>query len=74
MSAASRESAIRAKDTGLDEDRAEEQRDIMWEKEQELKPTDPLSVHLAVVGLAIGIGWVMRELLVTGWLLFGRRG
>jgi glutamate:Na+ symporter, ESS family len=55
---------IRAHDAGMDEDVAEELRDVMWEREQELKPTDPLSIHLAVVGLAIGLGWLMREGLV----------
>ncbi len=55
---------IRAQDAGMDEDMAEELRDVLWEKEQELQPTDPLSIHLAVTGLAIAIGWVLRELLV----------
>lgn len=51
-------------DTGLDEDMIEEQRELLWQKRQELKPTDPFSIHLAVTGLAIGIGWVMQRLLV----------
>lgn len=34
------------------------------EQEQALKPTDPLSVHLALVGLAIGLGWLLRHGLV----------
>lgn len=31
-----------------------------------MRPTDPLSMHLGVVGLAIAIGWVLREALL--WL------
>ncbi len=46
---------------GTDRDTLEEARELQWEKEQEAKPTDPLSVHLGVVGLAIGIGWLLRE-------------
>ncbi len=46
---------------GTDSDTLKELRELQWEKEQEAKPTDPLSVHLGVVGLAIGIGWLIRE-------------
>lgn len=55
---------IHVRDTGLDEDLTEESRELLWEKAQELKPTDPLSIHLAVVGLAIALGWLLREGLV----------
>jgi ESS family glutamate:Na+ symporter len=47
--------------TGMDADTSEELRDALWEKEQSLKPTDPLSIHVAVVGLAVAIGWLVRE-------------
>lgn len=42
----------------------EEIQDALWEKEQSLKPTDPFSIHLALVGLAIGLGWLAREALI----------
>lgn len=42
----------------------EEIQDVLWEKEQSLKPTDPFSIHLALVGLAIGLGWLAREALI----------
>lgn len=46
--------------TQTDGDTLEELREWQWEKEQETRPTDPLSVHLGVVGLAIAIGWLIR--------------
>ncbi len=42
-------------------DTLEELKELQWEKQQEAKPTDPLSVHLGIVALAIGIGWVIRQ-------------
>ncbi len=64
-SRASPDHKLRAHDTGMDEDLSEELRDSLWQREQEMKPTDPLSIHLAVVSLAIGIGWLMRTALVA---------
>jgi glutamate:Na+ symporter, ESS family len=34
---------------------------LQQEKRMEGAPTDPLSIHLGVVGLAIGLGWLMLE-------------
>ncbi|MDZ4199406.1 MAG: sodium/glutamate symporter [Kiritimatiellia bacterium] len=56
--------AVHPGDTGLDEDMTEEQHELVWQKQQELKPTDPLSIHLAITGMAIGIGWIFQRLLV----------
>jgi glutamate:Na+ symporter, ESS family len=50
--------------TGTDADSMEEYEELRWEKRQEEKPTDPLSVHFGVVGLAIGIGWLIKEGLI----------
>ncbi len=50
--------------TGDWENLDEEIQDALWEKEQSLKPTDPFSIHLALVGLAIGLGWLAREALI----------
>ncbi|HMO51634.1 MAG TPA: sodium/glutamate symporter [Kiritimatiellia bacterium] len=47
-----------------DGDSLEEFKELQWEKEQESRPTDPLSIHLGVVGLAIGIGWLIKEALL----------
>ncbi len=47
-------------DTVSPEDVAELQR----EKEREGQPTDPLSLHLGIVAVAIGLGWLLREGLV----------
>jgi len=46
--------------SGHDSDIAEELRELQWEREQENRPTDPLSIHIGVIGLAVGIGWLMR--------------
>jgi ESS family glutamate:Na+ symporter len=44
----------------------EAQRLEYWrEREAESKPTDPLSLHLGLIGLAIAIGWVILEGLRT---------
>ncbi len=43
-----------------DGDTLEELKELQWEKEQEIQPTDPLSFQLGVVGLAIGIGWLIK--------------
>lgn len=51
---------------GTDADLTEQLAELSWEKEQAAKPTDPLSVQLGVVGLAISIGWLIREGLL--WL------
>ncbi len=51
--------------SGADGDTLEELKELEWEKEQEVKPTDPLSVHLGVVALAITVGWLMKEGLLT---------
>jgi ESS family glutamate:Na+ symporter len=59
------DSRLRAHNTGMDEDLAEEMRELLWQREQETKPTDPLSIHLAVVALSIGLGWLLRTALVT---------
>jgi len=50
----------------MDGDTLEELKELQWEKEQETRPTDPLSIHLGVVGLAVAIGWMIREGLI--WL------
>jgi ESS family glutamate:Na+ symporter len=39
----------------------EERLDYLHEREAESKPTDPLSLHLGLVGLAIAIGWLILE-------------
>jgi glutamate:Na+ symporter, ESS family len=49
---------------GMDSDTLEELKELQWEKEQETRPTDPLSIHLGVVGLAVIIGWLIREALI----------
>ncbi len=46
---------------GTDSDTLEELKELQWEKEQETKPTDPLSVHLGIVSLAIGMGWLIKQ-------------
>jgi len=46
---------------GANGDTLEELKELQWEKQQETKPTDPLSVHLGIVALAIGAGWVIRQ-------------
>ena len=38
--------------------------ELRREKEREAQPTDPLSLHLGIVALAIGVGWLLREGLV----------
>lgn len=45
---------------GLDADHLEEMRELQWEKKQEAESTDPLSIHLGVVGLAVALGWLIR--------------
>lgn len=47
-----------------DGDTLKELQEMAWEKSQETSPTDPLSVHIGVVGLAVGLGWLLREALV----------
>ncbi len=47
--------------SGADGDTLEELRELQWEKEQETKPTDPLSVHLGIVALAIALGWLIKQ-------------
>jgi glutamate:Na+ symporter, ESS family len=43
----------------------EEIEELRREKERESQPTDPLSLHLGIVAVAIGIGWMLREGLVA---------
>lgn len=45
----------------MNSDALAEIKELQREKEQETRPTDPLSMHLGVVGVAIGIGWLIRE-------------
>ncbi|WP_290651761.1 sodium:glutamate symporter [Aquisalimonas sp.] len=49
--------------TGVEAPSAEEQADIEKDRRHERSSTDPLSVHLGLVSLAVGIGWVMLTLL-----------
>ncbi len=51
--------------SGADGDTLEEMKELQWEKEQETKPTDPMSVHLGIVAMAIGIGWLLKEGLIA---------
>jgi glutamate:Na+ symporter, ESS family len=46
----------------------EELTELRRDKEREARATDPLSLHLGIVAIAIGIGWLLREAL----LLFER--
>lgn len=59
---------VRIRDTQktmpTDVDSMREWNDIQWEREQAARPTDPLSMHLGVVGLAVGIGWLLRQALI----------
>ncbi len=48
-----------------DGDTLEELKELQWEKEQETKPTDPLSVHLGIVALAITVGWLIKQALLV---------
>ncbi len=50
--------------SGTDGDTLEELKELQWEKEQETKPTDPLSVHLGIVALAVAVGWLIKEALL----------
>jgi glutamate:Na+ symporter, ESS family len=43
----------------------EELHELRIGREQETKPTDPLSVHLGVVGLAVGLGWGLKQVLLA---------
>lgn len=45
---------------------AEELGDLRRDKEQESQPTDPLSLHLGLVALAIGLGWLILAALRWG--------
>lgn len=62
-------------DPGLDVDAAED-----WQRQQqeERRPTDPLSIHLGIVGIAVGVGWLIRaglkwlEALVWAGDIFGK--
>ena len=47
----------------LDADDVDEQHELAWIKTQEQQPTDPLSIHLAVVAVAVGIGWLLQTAL-----------
>ncbi len=47
-----------------EEPSGEEIAEFRREKERESQPTDPLSLHLGIVALAIVIGWLIREGLV----------
>jgi glutamate:Na+ symporter, ESS family len=38
--------------------------ELRREKDREMRPTDPLSLHLGIVAIAIGIGWLLREALL----------
>lgn len=49
---------------GADADELEEMKELQGVKEVQGDGTDPLSIHLGVVGLAIGIGWLIKELLL----------
>lgn len=40
---------------------AQDKREMEKQKRLEISPTDPLSLHLGIVGLAIAIGWVLLE-------------
>ncbi len=61
--------------SGANSDSLEELRELEWEKVQEAKPTDPLSVHLGIVALAIVIGWLIKQgLLVTEHYTWGGEG
>ncbi|MCA1808670.1 MAG: sodium:glutamate symporter, partial [Lentisphaerae bacterium] len=50
----------------VDGDTLEELKELQWEQEQAAKPSDPLSIHLGLVGLAIGVGWLIKAALL--WL------
>jgi glutamate:Na+ symporter, ESS family len=41
-----------------------EMMEVRRDKKREAQPTDPLSLHLGIVAVAIGIGWLLREGLV----------
>jgi glutamate:Na+ symporter, ESS family len=47
-----------------DADSANDLRDLYQQKAQEARTMDPLSVHLGVVGLAITLGWLLKEALL----------
>lgn len=49
-----------------DSDQVGEWQEYVWERAQENRPTDPLSIHIGVIGLAVGIGWLLRTGLL--WL------
>jgi len=46
-----------------DADDVDEQHELAWIKTQEQQPTDPLSIHLAVVAVSVGIGWLLQTAL-----------
>lgn len=69
---------VRLKDLSREEmpaELGEQLRQLEWEQEQEMRPTDPLSVHLGIVGLAVAIGWLIKEGLIRleahTWLAAG---
>lgn len=50
---------------GGDSDAVEELKELQGRRGGEDTSTDPLSVHLGVVGLAIGIGWLIKQALLA---------
>ena len=48
-------------DPDTDIDSLEELREVRWVKEEESKPTDPLSIHIGIIAMAISIGWLIQQ-------------
>ncbi len=59
---------VRARDvkmpSGIDSDTVKDLAELNWQREQESRPTDPLSIHVGIVALAVGLGWLIKEALV----------